>query len=55
MSNLIDALKALMVIPRTPEPESSPLDGLTDEQRREVEEYAEMLKVMTTVLPNSCS
>lgn len=39
-----------MVIPRSPEPESSPFDDLNDEQRREVEAFAKMLKVIIAAL-----
>jgi hypothetical protein len=41
-----------MVIPRSPEPETSLLDDLTDEQRRGVEKFAQRLKVM---IPSSSS
>jgi hypothetical protein len=39
-----DALQQLLIIERTPEPESSPLDGLTAEQKQQLEHFARYLK-----------
>lgn len=42
----IEALKQLLVIERTPEPQDLNLfNGLTVDEKREVEEFAQILKV----------
>lgn len=52
-----DALKALLVIERTPEPEperahglATRYDDLTEEQQRELDAYADMMRVRSPLL-----
>jgi hypothetical protein len=57
--SLTEALKALMVIPRTPEPEPAPRDPyslLTEEQRRKLDAIAEsMVTVRLLLVPGVSS
>jgi hypothetical protein len=41
----LEALKQLLIIERTPEPEPDLLDGLTAEERQEIQEMAERFRV----------